>query len=358
MGAAASNPEVVKDHEVAAFLTTAGLQVYVDRMVQSGFDDMETLLAIEESDMKALGFSTQHAALLKRKLQEHQGATMDENHPVVVFLKDIGLSQYAEGLIKNGWDDMETLLMIDDEGMKELGIPRGHVLKLKKRLREYQENLDAKIHQQALQSKPFPSRTSSSATTATYAPSRASSAASICSEFTMEAHLQVGGPRLLPPGAATPQTIAYSWDQVQQLGAGTVARCLYENMMRLAPESVELFRDENGTLQADNLQRLFAKFVKYVGCTVAGYYDTQRLLHTLSKLGALKVAAGVTEAHWKILGQVLDMTLHQLLGSSYTPEVQRAWMTAYQFMSSIMVDGFHLAVAGDAGSSSEDNVES
>lgn len=144
------------------------------------------------------------------------------------------------------------------------------------------------------------------------------------------------------------------------MGAATVAAHLYDNILKLAPEAVALFRDDHGILHPESLQHLFTKFVKYVGCTVSGCYDTQRLLHTLTKLGALKVAAGVSEAHWTILGQVLDVTLSQLLGSAYTPEVQRAWMTAYKFMSSIMVDGFHLAggVAGDAGSSSEGEIES
>lgn len=48
--------------------------MYTERMVRSGFDDVETLLAMEDSDIKALGFTTQHAAVLRRKMQEHRGA--------------------------------------------------------------------------------------------------------------------------------------------------------------------------------------------------------------------------------------------------------------------------------------------
>jgi len=348
MGAAAGQHEPHQDHEVAAFLTAAGLQMYTERMVRSGFDDVETLLAMEDSDIKALGFTTQHAAVLRRKMQEHRGAIMDESHPVVAFLKEGGLGQYAESMLRNGWDDMDTLCMIDEVGMKELGLPRGHVVKLKKKLREYQEQSTG----------PLVVKTAS---TTTSAPSRASSAASsstACSWDSSKAGSQ-GTPASSAGRSSTPQspagsvrfapTAAESWEQVRQIGIATVAGRLYENILTLSPETVALFRDEQGALQPEALQRLFAKLVKHVGCAVGGEVDTGRLTQALARLGAMRVAASVGEEHWRVLGRVLDISLRELVGPTYTPEVRRAWMIAFEFMSSVMVDGFRSGSAPGGG---------
>lgn len=73
---------------------------------------------------------------------QRQGSTghaeSDPNHPVVLFLEEAGLGQYAKTLLRNGFDDLDTLCDIEDTDMKDLGIPRGHTLKLKKRLRDLQ----------------------------------------------------------------------------------------------------------------------------------------------------------------------------------------------------------------------------
>jgi len=154
--------------------------------------------------------------------------------------------------------------------------------------------------------------------------------------------------------------IVYSWEQVKQMGTAQIAFRLYENFVNWSPEAVALFSDDSGTLRPESLRKLFAKLITYVGSTVAGEYDVQHLVKTLTKLSALRVAAGVSEAHWKVLGQVLDVTLQELLGDAYTAEVQRAWMAAYGFMSSVMADGFRAAVRApseEAASGSEGELD-
>merc|ERR1712217_561000 len=48
--------------------------------------------------------------------------------------------------------------------------------------------------------------------------------------------------------------------------------------------------------------------------------------------------------YWPVVGQALDLTLQELLGASYTSEVQQAWNMVYGFTSSIMIEGLRQAV--------------
>mmetsp|Transcript_5276 Transcript_5276/g.10728 ORF Transcript_5276/g.10728 Transcript_5276/m.10728 type:complete len:217 (-) Transcript_5276:1152-1802(-) len=135
---------------VAAFLRDAGLQMYAYILIQNGCDDMETLLAIKETDLRDLGVPAYHAARLQKQLQEvaRKGAAddihyLDDTHPVVAFLLEVGLSEYAHVLLQHGFDDMETLLEMSDFDMQEFGIKRCHAIKLTKRLREYSDGTKA-----------------------------------------------------------------------------------------------------------------------------------------------------------------------------------------------------------------------
>merc|ERR1712194_826255 len=67
-----------------------------------------------------------------------------EDNPVAVFLEGHGLGQYADAMVGSGFDEMETLMEIEDSDLRDLGVPRGHALKLRRHLRqhmlsEYQE---------------------------------------------------------------------------------------------------------------------------------------------------------------------------------------------------------------------------
>eukprot|EP00443_Scrippsiella_acuminata_P079260 CAMPEP_0115417504 /NCGR_PEP_ID=MMETSP0271-20121206/24158_1 /TAXON_ID=71861 /ORGANISM="Scrippsiella trochoidea, Strain CCMP3099" /LENGTH=196 /DNA_ID=CAMNT_0002841893 /DNA_START=50 /DNA_END=636 /DNA_ORIENTATION=+ len=92
--AAADKPGDNIGGSVMAFLRDAGLEQIATPLLRSGFDDMETLLSIEDADMKDLGIPTCHVVRLRKKLQELQpqrggnNDDVDTNHPVAVFLED------------------------------------------------------------------------------------------------------------------------------------------------------------------------------------------------------------------------------------------------------------------------------
>mmetsp|Transcript_56623 Transcript_56623/g.172381 ORF Transcript_56623/g.172381 Transcript_56623/m.172381 type:complete len:519 (-) Transcript_56623:277-1833(-) len=342
---------VDQNNAVVAFLREAGLQMYAASLLHSGFDDLETLAAIEDADMKDLGIPSYHVVRLRKKLQELQrrGADgeqeLEAGHPVVAFLADLGFSQYARVLLKSGFDEMDTLLLADDLDLKELGVARGHALKLKRRLREF-ELEGAGQEDIALAPAPPVGRHQLSAPPRPQVPRGGA---------TLSASGVSGRGVLSDQGRSA---VEQSWEQVQAHGAHAVGEMLYRHTFTLAPEAIALFPPEVrhkylewDAEEADDevwdspaLRKLFGKIVNAVGCTVAGLHDMDRIVSMLLKLGMRHISYGTAPPHWSVVGQALDLTLRDILGETYTQEIQQAWKTVYGFMSSIMIEGLRLAI--------------
>jgi len=354
---AGGRPLVDESNAVVAFLRQEGLQMYAAALLQSGFDDLETLVAIEDADMKDLGIPSYHIVRLRRKIQELQRRSAGDDdepspdHPVVAFLAEVGLSQYSRALLKSGFDEMDTLLLIDDLDLKELGVARGHALKLKKRLREYELERDAQEAAPTLLAR-APQRRQPEKSQRVPAPRGPGGAARAPAAAAVAA-----GNILSDQGRSA---VEQSWEQVQVHGAYAVGELLYRHTFTLAPEAIGLFppevrqkyrdwgadegSDEEDVWESAALRKLFGKVVNAVGCTVAGLHDMGKLVPMLTKLGMRHINYGVSEAHWQVLAQALDMTLRDILGEAYTHEVQQAWTMVYGFMSSIMIEGLRLAI--------------
>jgi len=345
---------------VVAFLRDAGLEQYATPLLRSGFDDLETLLAIEDADMKDLGIPACYIVRLRKKLQELQRqrtgskGDIDVNHPVVAFLEDAGLTQYAKLLLHSGFDDMDVLFDIEDTDMKDLGLPRGHAIKLKKKLREFQ------LQQYAQED-----------------PMQMYVAASHHQVVQIRTPQQRRSPAQIPasalhsvPTEQMKSAVEQSWEQVQALGTYTVGEILYRHTFVVMPEAIHLFpsevrmkyrewspdegNDESNVYESPALRKLFSKFVNAVGCAVAGLHDSSKLVPMLTQLGARHINYGVKEAHWQALGKAFTFTLRDILQESFTQEVEAAWTMAYTFMSSIMIEGLRGAIAArDGGRPSE-----
>jgi len=345
-----SSERADEHNQVVAFLKDVGLEQYTLHFLRGGFDDMETLMAIEDSDMKDLGLPAFHVSRLRRHLQDMQRQMGpcdegDPNHPVVAFLEENGLGQYAKALLRNGFDDMDTLCDIEDSDLKDLGIPRGHVLKFQKRLREFQlhqfsqdESLYLPTlhasHHSVRQQAPAPQR-------------RITREVPAAAMATM-------------PTAQMKSAVERSWDQVQALGTYAVAEMLYRHTFNLMPEAIQLFpshvrmkyrewsadeaRDESNVFDSPALRKLFGKFINAVGCAVAGLHDNAKLVPMLTQLGGRHVNYGVHASHFQALGKAFNRTLAEILGGEFTQEVEGAWTMAYNFMSSIMLEGLRMAM--------------
>jgi len=248
-----------------------------------------------------------------------------DRNPVTAFLREAGLIQYARVLNHHGFDDMETLLCMEDEHMREMGIATGHILKLKRHLREH-----------ALQR--FGQREPASQSS------------------------QIAVPRF---GGGETQGKAYtsvqlSWMKLKdEIGLSTVGGLFYQKFFALEPEAKELFplsmrfrymdwgsseeEDPDDPTHSPALRNLWAKFISVVGSAVAGLQDTCRLVPMLQQLGIRHAGYGLKESYFHLAGKILVDCISEGLGKSFTKEVENAWVMVSGFMVATMLSGFSTA---------------
>jgi len=251
-----------------------------------------------------------------------------DRHPVVTFLWEIGLSQYAAALLQDGFDDMDTLLEIEEEHLKAVGFLPGHILKFKRHLKALQTR-EA--------SPPRPVRASRRAPA--------------------EAPVKPRGG--IVPSRQTVDAVQKSWLVVKELGVKTVAEILYRHLFRIAPETKALFpmsvrmrysdwtsgevEDENDFENSPALRNLFSKVVGAVGSAVAGLQNISKLVTELNALGMRHVNYNMKEEYFEFGGQALVCTLQDGLGDLLTEEVEQSWISVYEFISATIICGLRSA---------------
>merc|ERR1712060_357063 len=224
------------------------------------------------------------------------------------------------------------------------GFPRGHALKLKRHLREYETNLYAEEAQQSVTAEPpvmAKGKTSSSIASPPKAALASRPAPALEASETMKGD------------------VVRSWDMIQELGTNVVGEHVYRVFFDMAPEAIDRFPahvrhkyrewtadesdDEADLRNSAALRKLFAKVLNAVGCVVAGLQDSSKLVPLLTSLGGRHIVYNQTEEFWPILGKAVMITLAELLGEAFTPEVENAWNVVYGFTSSIMISGLKQA---------------
>merc|ERR1712060_75052 len=224
------------------------------------------------------------------------------------------------------------------------GFPRGHALKLKRHLREYETNLYAEEAQQSVTAEP-PVMAKGKTSSSIASPPKAALA-----------------PRAAPALEASETMkgdVVRSWDMIQELGTNAVGEHVYRVFFDMAPEAIDRFpahvrhkyrewtadeSDDEGDLRnSAALRKLFAKVLNAVGCVVAGLQDSSKLVPLLTSLGGRHIVYNTNEDFWPILGKAVNITLAELLGDAFTPEVENAWNVVYGFTSSIMISGLKQA---------------
>jgi nitric oxide dioxygenase len=112
----------------------------------------------------------------------------------------------------------------------------------------------------------------------------------------------------------------------------------YERVFTLAPGSRALFADDI----APQAKRTMAA----VKTAVDGLADLDVVGPFLVRLGARHVRYGVQREHFDVVGSALLWTLEQGLGELFTPEVQEAWVAAWDVIAGAMREGMRRAEAG------------
>ena len=230
-------------------------------------------------------------------------------------MRDIGLGQYAELLRDHGFEDMETLLGIEEQHMRDMGMPAGHIVKLKRNLRDCPERM---------------------------APVQVTSLAR-----PLQAKGLVTGSHMT--------AVQMSWQQVKQLGTDVVGGLFYKKFFMLEPSAKALFPmsmrlrykdwdtdEEEGEDPSNSpaLRKLWAKFITVVGSAVAGIQDTARLVPMLQQLGMRHVGYGLKSEYFDLANKVLIEVLAEWLGDGFTKEVENAWVMVSGFMVATMHCGF------------------
>jgi len=257
------------------------------------------------------------------------------------------LGQYSTVLLNSGFDEMETLLEVDDADLRDLGLPRGHALKLRRHLGEYESHFHAEEEQLVVKAQPVsaavvPRITHSSAARAPPpAPAPAAPAPRLEATETMKGD------------------VVRSWEKIQLMGTTVVGERIYKVFFEMLPEAMDSFplqvrlkyqelfagAEEEGNLEnSAALRNLFAKVVNAIGCTVAGLQESEKLVPLLTSLGMRHISYRVPEHYWPVLGKAMNVTLRDLLGAGFTPEVENAWNIVYGFMSQIMIEGLRRAI--------------
>lgn len=127
--------------------------------------------------------------------------------------------------------------------------------------------------------------------------------------------------------AAQVQLVRSTFEQVRPL-AEAVATMFYDRLFVIDPSTRPLFK---GDMQKQGLMLMSA-----IGMVVHGLDRPESIIPMVQSLGQRHVGYGVTSDHYTSVGDALLWSLGQILGTSFTPEVQAAWAAAYGMLASIM----------------------
>lgn len=348
-----------------AFLKRNDLQCLAPLLLAEGFDELETLASMDVEDIKEIAIS--YNSRLRRGLQELRGEEQDgcgsPTNGVVGFLERHGMAQYAAGFLQSGFDEMLTLAEIEDEDLKDLGLPRGHALKLRRLVREYMlEHHPEEAREEQPYSGPRGSRHMGTEERFVRQASYGSDAGSVRSKRSERSNPDQQARACLDATDQMKNDVARSWEKVLEVGICVVGEVLYKYTFQLAPEAMNLFplhvrqkyqewddeEEPENFMESPALRKLFSKVVNAVGCAVAGLHDTTELVPMLLQLGGRHINYGVPEPYWEVLGRALMMTLREIQGDSFTPDVEQAWSNVYAFISSLMIQGLRTASSSSA----------
>jgi len=253
-----------------------------------------------------------------------------QQSPVTAFLREIGLGQYAQALRTHGFEDLETLMAMREEHMREVGMATGHIVKLKRHLCDCE-----------------PSRF-----LATASPLRAS----------------IGGPRKIDSSLVAMTAVQRSWQQVKELGTDVAGGLFYKKFFEVEPSAKALFpmsvrlryknwdsdqQETDDMSESPALRRLWGRFIEVIGSAVAGLQDTAKMVPMLRELGLRHVGYGLKVEYFDLAGAILLEILADWLGESFNKEVENAWVMVSGFVIATIASGYNSALEGIRAKESE-----
>lgn len=123
-----------------------------------------------------------------------------------------------------------------------------------------------------------------------------------------------------------------SFEKVKPI-AVKVVNHFYNILFSENPESKKLFKSVDMRKQEKAL-------IKSLVFIVENLRMPDNLLPYLKKMGARHMRYGVKEVHYDWVGQALIETFAHFFGGSWTPELEKNWILAYEFLVEKILDGY------------------
>jgi hemoglobin-like flavoprotein len=110
--------------------------------------------------------------------------------------------------------------------------------------------------------------------------------------------------------------------------ADQAADLFYGRLFEIAPEVRPLFPED--------LSGQKKKLMGMLATAVTNLHQVEKIIPAVQNLGRRHVGYGVTEAHYRPVGEALIWTLDKGLGEAFTAEVRGAWLSAYTTLAGVM----------------------
>lgn len=121
--------------------------------------------------------------------------------------------------------------------------------------------------------------------------------------------------------------VQMSWQRVME-HPDDAASAFYQNLFNLRPEYQSLF--------SPDISEQGHKLVHMMGVAVTGLRKFDMVSPALEALALRHLDYRVTEEMYGPMGEALQATLRQLLGGSFTAEVEDAWWELYRVLAKLM----------------------
>jgi hemoglobin-like flavoprotein len=124
------------------------------------------------------------------------------------------------------------------------------------------------------------------------------------------------------------ELIRQSWALVKPIAADAGV-LFYQKLFTAAPGIRHLFKQD--------IHPQANKLMQVLGYVVSKLDKLDELVPEVQQLGVRHNSYGTEPAHYELVGQCLIATLSEGLGKHWNPEVQDAWVTAYNTLKNTMI---------------------
>ncbi len=124
------------------------------------------------------------------------------------------------------------------------------------------------------------------------------------------------------------ELVQASFRNVVPLGE-KVGVLFYHRLFETHPELRPMF--------AEDIQPQARKLVQMLALVVNSLHKLDTIMPAVIDLARRHKDYGVVDAHYPVVGETLIWTLEQGLGATFTSDVKRAWIAAFDTLSSVMI---------------------